>query len=106
MAKKQLTSEEKIKVLKDSFKVNEEDFISLCFSSYLTRKPAPFHRDLLQDYKKHQFIVRACPRGTAKTTMTDLFHLSWLIVTKQVKFVLLVSDTYGQASLFLVGFKG
>jgi len=37
--------------------------------------------------------------------MTDLFHLAWLIVTEQVKFVLLISDTYGQASLFLEDLK-
>ncbi len=65
-----------------------------------------FHREIykvLQGGKKR--IAIAAPRGHAKSTVMDLVYLAWVICNRKAKFILLVSDTYSQAVLFLDALK-
>lgn len=45
--------------------------------------------------------VACCPRGHAKSTLSDLGYLLWAVAHKRVRFVLLIADTQTQAALYL-----
>jgi len=88
------------------FQKRIEPFASYFFGHHSTKPFAGFHRELFSVLETGgDKIVRAAPRGHAKSTIIDLFYLTWEIVHKKRKFILLVSDTYSQAILFLEALK-
>lgn len=101
-----MQTEQKIPVLKKIFKEEIELFGQFFFPNHLRLETPAFHKDLYKIYaSEHKRIARGAPRGHAKSTITDLVYLSWEIVNRKKKFVLLVSDTYSQAVLFLDSLK-
>ena len=101
-----LTNEEKIAVLKRIFNEDVEQFGKFFFPHHLKLETPKFHKEIYSALKSDKkFIVRAAPRGHAKSTIIDLVYLAWIIVNSKAKFILLVSDTYSQAVLFLEALK-
>lgn len=102
----ELSQEKKIQVLKKIFSEDIEEYAKFFFPNHLKKKTPDFHRDIFNLYQgKDKFIAIAAPRGHAKSTITDLVFLSWCLVHDKVRFALLISDTYSQATLFLESLK-
>jgi predicted phage terminase large subunit-like protein len=81
--------------------------MSLLMRNFDNPKPTPeFHMDLWKlATKPDRFVAIAAPRGHAKSTaVTHAFTLA-AVLFRFRKFVLLVSDTEGQAKLFLDDIK-
>lgn len=83
-----------------------EAFGTFFFDNHLKLNTPEFHKEIYSLYEQDlKRIAIAAPRGHAKSTITDLVYLAWLVVHKKVNFVLLVSDTYSQSVLFLEALK-
>lgn len=97
-----LNQEQKIALLKKIFSEDIEEFGKFFFKNHLKLETPEFHREIYSLFEgSDRFLGIAAPRGHAKSTITDLVYLAWEIVNKRRKFVLLISDTYSQAVLFL-----
>jgi len=98
----EVTKQQKIAVLKRIFSEDIECFGRYFFSEYLSLETPQFHKEILKLLQSDEKRIGiAAPRGHAKSTLTDLIYLSWAIVHNKANFVLLCSDTYSQAVLFL-----
>ncbi len=101
-----MNQEEKTKLVKGIVNKSIEAFGIFFFKNHLRLETPKFHKEIYslfeQDLKR---IAIAAPRGHAKSTITDLVYLAWMIVHNKVHFVLLVSDTYSQSVLFLEALK-
>jgi predicted phage terminase large subunit-like protein len=69
--------------------------------------PTPeFHRELWElCCSDHPLVAIAAPRGHAKSTAISFVYTLAAVLFRQSKFVILVSDTEGQAQLFLDAIK-
>ena len=66
----------------------------------------PFHKECWElCTSNHKFVAVAAPRGHAKSTAVTLGYGLSTLLFRERKFMLLVSDTESQASLFLGTFK-
>ena len=66
----------------------------------------PFHKECWElCTSEHKFVAIAAPRGHAKSTAVTLGYGLSTLLFRERKFMLLVSDTESQASLFLGTFK-
>lgn len=90
-------------LLKKIFEKDIEAFSRFFFPHHLTKPPPPFHRELFSLYEQADVtrIVAGAPRGHAKSTITGLCYLLWEAIHGKRKFILLISDTHSQATLFL-----
>ena len=90
------------------FEENIEAFGRFFFPHYLKNATPKFHREVYDLYENNNLekIVIGAPRSHAKSTITDLVYLAWVICNKKATFILLISDTYSQAALFLDAIKG
>lgn len=102
-----MQDEKKIAVLKKLFEKDIESFGAFFFKNHLRKKTPDFHREIYRMYEDEskKRVALGAPRGHSKSTITDLVYLAWVIVHKKAHFVLLVSDTYSQATLFLEALK-
>lgn len=102
------SQETKRSALRRVFASDIELFGKFFFPHYLKNETPKFHKELYRMYENFELkkIAIAAPRGHAKSTITDLVFLAWVICNKKVNFVLLISDTYSQAVLFLDALKG
>ncbi len=98
-----MPQEKKLEVLKEIFRRDLESFGQFFFKHHLKLATPNFHREIYKLYQDESIkrIGIAAPRSHAKSTITDLVFLAWNIVHGKTRFVLLVSDTYSQAALFL-----
>lgn len=102
----QVTQQKKIAILKKVFSEDLESFGLFFFPHHLKLDTPQFHREIYRAYQSDENrIVRGAPRAHAKSTITGIVYLLSEIVHKRRKFILLVSDTYSQATLFLEGVK-
>lgn len=100
------TDYQKILVLRRGFEDSIEEFGKFFFKNHTNLETPQFHKDIYQTYQGFwKAIAIAAPRGHGKSSVTDLVYLAWVITNKKAKFILLVSDTYSQAVLFLEGLK-
>lgn len=102
-----LTDEEKKATLAKIFEEDIEAFGHFFFPNHLKEESPDFHREILSLYQNPDLrrIAIAAPRGHAKSTITDLLYLAWVICNKKAKFIILVSDTYSQSVMFLEALK-
>jgi len=101
-----LTQEEKIGTLKKIFETDIEEFGKFFFPQHLRLKTPKFHQELYKTLQSDKlYIAWGAPRAHAKSTVIDLVYLAWAVVNKKCRFVLLISDTYTQSSLFLEALK-
>ncbi len=91
----------------NGFKNNIEAFGKFFFKHHLKLDTPTFHKEIYNVYENKEIknIAIGAPRGHAKSTITDLVYLAWVILNQKAKFVILCSDTYGQATLFLDALK-
>lgn len=102
----EISQQKKIQVARRIFEERIYAFGQFFFKNHLIKETPDFHKEilsLLESEKKR--IVIAAPRSHAKSTLVDLVYLAWVIIHKKAKFVLLISDTYSQATLFLETLK-
>lgn len=103
----QITYEEKIQAVREIYKKDILLLGNTALPQHFKKKTPEFHKEiislLMDDSKK--FVVVGAPRGHSKSTLVDLLYLLWIIINKKAKFVLLISDTYSQAVLFLDAVK-
>lgn len=96
----------KIELLRAISQKDIEVFGTTFFKNHLKKKTPDFHKEIYRVFQgDNKKIAIGAPRGHAKSTLTDLVYLSWVIVHKKASFILLVSDTYSQAVLFLEALK-
>lgn len=81
-----------------------EEFAEL-FSSYVPTKLAAFHGEIFDYYEDEGNVGIAAPRGFSKTTITDTVYVGHKALYADRHFILLISDTYTQAVMFLDGLK-
>ncbi len=102
-----LTKEQKIQMAHKVWSRDIEAFGDFFFPHHLRKKTPVFHREIYKLYEDDSLdrIAIVAPRGFSKSTITDLVYLAWAIVNKKAHFILLTSDTYSQAVLFLDAVK-
>jgi phage terminase large subunit-like protein len=102
----EITEETKIAVANRIFSERIEPFVVHFFQKHIDKKIPDFHREIFSILESEKpRVVRVAPRGHAKSSIVDLFYTAWEIVNKKKKFILIVSDTYSQAVLFLEALK-
>jgi len=102
----QLTEDQKIQITHRIFEEDIECYGQYFFPHYMKLETPMFHKEIYQLFQSDEKKLGiGAPRGHAKSTVTDLVYLSWEIVNRRKKFVLLVSDTYSQVVLFLEALK-
>jgi predicted phage terminase large subunit-like protein len=95
-------------VLLKIFAEDIELFGKFFFPHYLKNDIPEFHKEIYKVFedKAVEKIAIGAPRAHAKSTLTDLVYLAWVVCNKKANFVLLISDTYSQSVLFLDALKG
>lgn len=92
----------------------EHNFKLFCFTyfpHYFYAEPSEMHEDLFKeiqeaiDNKEPDLLAKAAPRGNAKSTIVSLALPIWAAVYKKKHYIVIVSDTSGQANDFLSGIK-
>lgn len=81
-----------------------EEFAEL-FADYVPTSLAAWHGELLDYYEDDGNVCIAAPRGFSKSTVTDTVYLAHRVLYARSHFVLLISDTYTQATMLLDGLK-
>lgn len=86
-----------------------ESFPLLWGYTYLSRHfsfPSPtFHLNLINDALKYQYLAIAAPRGFSKTTILGFLYLIHRICFQKHPFIVILSNTFSQASLLLKAVK-
>lgn len=79
-------------------------FAGSCIVPYLDNASqfGKFHEEILElACSDDKFIAMALPRGHGKSTVITIIYVLAAVLFRQRKYVLIVADTEGQASLFL-----
>lgn len=101
-----LNEQEKIATLKRIFSEDIEEFGKFFFPHHLSLETPAFHREIYEVFKSNLTRIGiGAPRGHAKSTITDLVYIAWEIVHNHRRFIIQVSDTYSQATMFLEALK-
>jgi len=82
-------------------------FAHYFFPHHCSKESPSFHREVLGLYSEEENdkVAIAAPRGFSKSTITSLFYLVWRMVFKKSHFIILCSDTFTQAVMFLEAVK-
>lgn len=82
---------------------NFDFFFSLYFSHHLKYPLEDFHREMMNlSVQENRDIVNIMAfRGSGKSTLLTLWLPLWSILSEKKKFVLIISQSYAQAKLFL-----
>lgn len=92
----------------------EKSFREFCFAylrHHFPLDPSQMHEDLFVDLQEaidngeKDYLVRAAPRGNAKSTIVSLALVIWCAVYKKKHYILTLSDTSDQAEDFLQNVK-
>jgi len=101
-----LTEAQKVKLLKRMYN-DIEYFSRVVVPHHVTSMTPDFHKEifrLLNDDKKKKKAVIA-PREHAKSTIANLIFLLHRVLFQREKFVVIVSESFGQSVLFLDAIK-
>lgn len=75
---------------------------ALLFSDHVPSYPPELHSFLISTYirgmREGRNVGGHAPRGFAKSTITSLVFLAWLLLTARIRFIVFVSDTFTQAT--------
>jgi len=94
--------------------IQSTDFAFFCkyyLPHYFNKPYSPMHLELttkieaLPQKIEGEKIALASPRGSAKSTVASTAQILWNICNSYKKYILLIKDTYEQASLDLLGIK-
>jgi len=106
-----LTHEENSIVIKAACERNLEAFAKYYFPHYIKRPDSKFHKFLYKTLTRETLKGKGCrwaiagPRHNAKSSIVSNIFPLWNIVYTKHKFILLISDTAGQAEDFLSDIK-
>ena len=81
------------------------------FPHYMTKATSKFHKFLFKTLTRETHKKKGCkwaiaaPRGNAKSTIISAIFPLWCICYNKKKFIILISDTLGQAEDFLADIK-
>lgn len=98
---------ERVAVLKKLFETNIIAYAEFVFQNHCTKATPEFHKELYKlymDWNKRRVAV-AAPRAHAKSTITNLIFLSWVIAYQKAHFIFIISNTLKQSSLHLETLK-
>jgi len=98
---------EQVEVLKKIFEEDIVAYAEFVFPNHCTKKIPGFHKELYKlymDFKKKRIGI-AAPRGHAKSTITNLIFLSWVVAYKKAHFIFIISNTLKQSTLHLEALK-
>lgn len=79
---------------------------SKLFPSHIQSTVPLFHKEIYALFTKtkgHKGV--AAPRGFSKSTITDLVYLAYLVLTGKRHFIIMISDTFTQATMLLEALK-
>jgi len=94
-------------VRKQKLEKDFEQWANYYFPAYATSEPAPFHKKAARRVinNRRWFEVRAWSRELAKTTRTMIEVLFLVLVKKEVRNTVMVSNSYDNAERLLSGYK-
>jgi len=110
MAKGNIEREKKAQQVLVLKKIFEEDIVAYAefvFPHHCSKAIPGFHKALYKlymDFDKKKVAI-AAPRGHAKSTVTNLIFLSWVIAYKKAHFIFIISNTLKQSTLHLEALK-
>ena len=81
--------------------IDKTKFAKNFFPKHFGDPFAPFHMEIHELAEQYKYLSIAAPRGHAKTTSFTFLKILHVIAYRLSKFVVIVSDTYEQACLFL-----
>jgi hypothetical protein len=64
-----------------------------------------FHYRIIREVMRNQFLAIASPRGSAKSTRISFLYPIWKILLKKEKFIVLISNTFKKAAMYLDAIK-
>ena len=73
----------------------------LFFPIHFGKKSPPFHRELITAAVKYQYLAIAAPRKSAKSTYLSFLYPFHRIVFKKEPFIVLISNTFKKAAMYL-----
>ena len=88
-----------------------EYFARAYFPEYIPGPAPDFHKEMYKDLQGTvnqgggSSVVRAAPRGHAKTTLWDFILPLWCILYKKKEYILILSDSSDQANGFITNIK-
>ena len=98
---------QQVLVLHKIFETDIVAYAEFVFPHHCTKPIPGFHKELYKlymDFKKKKVAI-AAPRGHAKSTVTNLIFLSWVLAYKKAHFVFIISNTLKQSTLHLEALK-
>ena len=98
---------ERVAVLKKLFETNILAYAEFVFPHHCSVATPEFHKELYalyMDFSKKKIAI-AAPRGHAKSTVTNLIFLSWVIAYSKAHFIFIISNTLTQSKLHLETLK-
>ncbi len=100
------TVEEQNELIRAIFSKDLHGFAKNILKEHMILEIPEFHQeiyDIITD--PHKRIAIAAPRGHAKSTIISLAYALWNALTLKKKFIIIVSDTFPQAKMFLETIK-
>lgn len=86
---------------KELAKNDIEFFASFYLSHHVTSDISQYQKEWIDIINEFQYVALACPRGHGKSTWFSLISVLHDILFQNEKFIILISDTQGQASELL-----
>lgn len=83
---------------------NDQDTFAQAFlSTYKNKETPPFHVEIEKALSDDtiRFLEIIAPRGHAKSTVVSFINVMWNICYSKRKFIVIISDSWGQAKTFL-----
>ena len=104
---KRAQMDERVAVLKKLFENNIVAYAEFCFPHHCTKATPGFHKELYKLYTDFSLkkVAVAAPRGHAKSTITNLIFLSWIVAYNKAHFIFIISNTLKQSTLHLETLK-
>jgi len=84
-----------------SYPENIDTFAYYFFGHAMQTKTPLFHYEIYDFLLIPESGALAAPRGFAKSTVTGLFYISWLIVNKKKKYIVYMSQNYQKTVQFV-----
>ena len=112
--KKQISNEDIEKQIKQDPKFKRELarrsfywFFTIYFSDYIKYKTASFQKEMFEIAQDASIgaVVITASRGSAKSTIMSLSYPIWAMITKQKKFIVILSQNQNQCDLILANIR-
>lgn len=100
------TKAEKVDLLRVIMHTHLDKFATGTLGEHMHLAIPDFHLEIYDMITSgHKRVACAAPRGHAKSTIISLAYVLWCALTGRKKFIIIASDTYPQAKMFLETIK-